>query len=235
MDTHFQNIQRRLKYNNSVTTVVNGSTGPTGANGLDGKDGERGPKGEDGIGMTGPTGPSGGPIGPEGPVGPIGPTGYTGIQGPTGPQGVIGPVGPLALKKSVVFTKSTNQYTEADQGGFIYVNGWVKNLDDEDCFTTDSVHLTIREKGTYLVIATISISNLMTNYISFECVNKYNEKIPTVSAGDICGPIISSKKSMIIHGIIAVNEDNYAFKIITKSLIGNLQINSCSQITISQM
>jgi hypothetical protein len=235
MDINFQNIQRRLKYKTDIGNVNNGGFGATGPTGANGKDGLNGESGKDGLSITGPTGPSGGPIGPTGCTGSMGMMGYTGYTGYTGCQGPTGPIGPQAQKHSAVFTKKSNQLIENITDDLIYIDGWTKNLDTDEYFSTDSVHITINQKGTYFFIATVSISNLMTNYISFECVNKVNEKIVTLSTADLCGPVISTKKSTIIHGIIVADQDNFSFKIISRNLKGNVTINSTCHISIHEM
>jgi hypothetical protein len=57
----------------------------------------------------------------------------------------------------------------------------------------------------------------------------------TLSSADLCGPVISTKKSTTIHGIIVVDQENFSFKIISRNLKGNVTINSICHISMYEM
>jgi hypothetical protein len=219
MDTNFQNIKRQLLYKNKDEKMLIGATGPegpTGPMGYQGMPGEQGFNGE--IGPTGPQGPQGiqGPIGPEG-----GPRGDAGPTGPPGPIGEVGPVGPRG---------EVGPSGKSCAMAFAFDNeSWVKlSLDDEDnVFTVNGDLITINETGIYFISASIGITNLLINYVSFSCVNSNDNPINTVCTSGINGPVMG-RLSTQLQGIIKV-DDILSFKL--KSSNG-IKLNNQSQIVI---
>lgn len=235
MDTNFQNIKRQLAYKNKDVSNIDkqlivgseGPTGPIGPMGHKGDPGEQGFKGD--IGSTGPQGeqgvqgiqgPANGPVGPIGPIGPPGQPGPMGTQGNMGPTGPKGDMGPVGKSKSVGMT-------------FIKtVDGWMKNdklSDDANIFNTKDDIISINEKGIYVILITISLTNVLVNQISYSVVDENNNNIISVSKGVVNGPLMG-KVSCYIHGIINVEEDKLNFKL--SSSINNISLNTDSQITI---
>jgi hypothetical protein len=94
----------------------------------------------------------------------------------------------------------------------------------------------ILNKVSYQVIININISELMTNNISFYCINsKTNLPVDTISTVYINGPILGkSQVTGIIHGIINV-ENNFSFKVVSNALQGSVVINDTSQITLIKL
>jgi hypothetical protein len=218
MDTNFQNIKRQLLYKNKdEKMLVAGSTGPegpTGPMGYQGMPGEQGFQGEIGptgpAGIQGPTGPEGGPKGDIGPTGPPGPIGEV---GPVGPRGEAGPSG-KPTTCAMVFTFDNES--------------WIK-LDDseENVFTTNGEMININESGTYFISASISVTNLLINYVSFSCVSNDDKTIKTVCTSGINGPVMG-RLSTQLQGIIKVDGE-LSFKIKSSN---EIKLNNQSQIVI---
>lgn len=218
MDTNFQNIKRQLMYKNKdEKMLISGSTGPegpTGPMGYQGMPGEQGFQGE-----IGPTGPAGiqGPIGPEGgPQGEVGPPGPPGPQGEPGPvgRGEAGPSGGKPTTCAMVFTFNNES--------------WIKLEDDaENVFTTNGEMININQTGTYFISASICVTNLLINYISFSCVSNGDKTINTVCTSGINGPVMG-RLSTQLQGIIKV-DDILSFKIKSSN---EIKLNNQSQIII---
>lgn len=252
---------KRIKFTNNVKTIekVCEIPGPTGPSGSPGLAGPTGPKGLQGI--RGPLGPSGGPPGPigeQGPTGPIGelgpsgpagekgpkgdigekgPEGIAGLKGDVGEQGPVGPVGPAGIPpqaKGVVFKRSNQQLVENKTGDVISINGWqkVEGLDTSNTFETDGVNLKLSEPGLYYIMITINITNILTNYVTFKCVDKSDHVYPSLSLGGISGPLMGIKSTMI-HGLLCKKEEQpLFFKVVSDNIVGNMTINDDCQITI---
>jgi len=243
MDVNYQNIRRRLMFQNSTNnSITSNITGPIGHTGPQGQTGEKGLDGISGIdGPTGATGPQGkvgptGPLGvPKGPVGPTGFTGPTGYLGPTGPEGPLGPTGvagPRSKSYGAVFSKSENQIIQNSNGIGILSN-WVKNneiTDDEGIFSVENDKIKIQGKGMFYISCNINISNLLSSAVVFNVYDENNNVIGTVSNGEASGPLLTNQ-SCFMHGIINITEDSKEIKLGTKTNVNNLFINS-SQITL---
>ena len=258
-DTNFQNIRRRLIYKNkkdgllsslpveiqSITNSIDkiGITGPQGQQGPQGPTGPEGlsiigPTGPEGVkgakGDVGPKGPPGGPVGPKGPSGDLGPTGPQGPQGPIGAKGDVGPEGPSSKNSGCVFSKKDIQKINNNNATNISsINNWEKLslADEEDVFQITDDLITIKKNGVYFFNATITVSNLFSNILTFYCVNSNNgnEVMKSISTAIVDGPLMGTK-STYLHGIIKV-DDNFNFKIVS-STQGSFNINKETQITI---
>jgi hypothetical protein len=218
MDTNFQNIKRQLLYKNKDEKMLiigaTGPEGPTGPMGYQGMPGEQGFQGE-----VGPTGPQGiqGPIGPEGgPRGDVGPTGPQGLIGEIGPVGPRGEVGPPGTPKTcaMVFTIDNDSWMKLSQ-------------DDENVFTTNGELININQAGIYFISASIGVTNLLINYVSFYCVKSDNTPINTVCTSGINGPVMGRLYTQL-QGIIKV-DGNLSFKIKSSN---EIKLNNQSQIVI---
>ena len=247
-DTNFQNIRRRLLYKSkkdgllspsvitSTDTFVEGPMGPTGPTGPDGLTiiGPTGPEGPKGLkGDVGPKGPPGGPLGPKGPPGELGPTGPQGPIGPVGQKGDIGPAGPSSRNPSCIFSKKdTQQINNNSAMNVSSINNWeiIQPLLDEDLFQTTGDMITIKKSGTYFFNATITVSNLFSNILTFNCINNNNEPIKSISTAIVDGPLMGTK-STYLHGIINVVDSEFSFKV-SSSTQGSFNINKETQITI---
>lgn len=131
---------------------------------------------------------------------------------------------------SIVIKKNSPQVVSQVKDG-CYINGWSSSI-VSDTFITDTVNIVILKKGTYQVIINVNVSKLMTNTISFYCMNsKTNLPIDTMSMLHISGPLMGSSQSTgIIQGIITV-DSNLSFKVVSNTVNGSLIINE-SQISI---
>ena len=240
-DTNFQNIRRRLIYKSrkdgllspsevTSTETVEGPTGPTGPDGLSvvGPTGPEGPKGFKGD--AGQKGPPGGPIGPKGPHGELGPTGPQGPIGPIGERGNVGPEGPSSKNPSCVLSKKDIQKING-----IYISSSIKNWEkiqsllDDDLFNVEDDLITIKKSGMYFFNATITVSNIFSNILTFNCTNKNNEPIKSISTAIVDGPLMGTK-STYLHGIINVDSE-FSFKV-SSSTQGSFNVNKETQITI---
>jgi hypothetical protein len=218
MDTNFQNVKRQLLYKNKDEKMIiigaTGPEGPTGPMGYQGMPGEQGFQGE-----IGPTGPQGiqGPIGPEGgPRGEIGPTGPQGPIGEVGPVGPRGEVGPSGKPKTCAIALGFNN------------ESWEKlSEDDENVFTTNGGMININHSGTYFISASICITNLLINYVSFSFVDSNDVIINTVCTSGINGPVMG-RLSTQLQGIIKV-DDKLSFRIKSTN---EIKLNNQSQIVI---
>jgi hypothetical protein len=248
-DTNFQNIRRRLIYKSkkdnllSPSTVIStetvfgsaGPTGPTGPEGLSiiGPIGPTGPEGPKGLkGDAGPKGPPGGPIGPKGPQGELGPTGPQGPIGPAGERGEMGPVGPSSRNPSCIFSKKdVQQINNSNATNVSSIKNWekIQSLLDDDLFQTADDLITIKKSGTYFFNATITVSNLFSNILTFNCINNNNEPIKSISTAIVDGPLMGTK-STYLHGIINVDGE-FSFKV-ASSTQGSFNVNKETQITI---
>ena len=238
MDTNFQNIQRKLKYNNrnmseTERQMMMGPTGPEGAMGPMGYQGMPGERGFDGPeGPTGPAGPPG-PKGPEG--GPPGPIGPKGDSGPPGPKGDMGPPGPSGNSSSkgigCVFNKGSDENVTSYENTFV-ISDWMKNImipDDELCFSVEDNHIKINKPGLYFVVININLKNLLLNNVSFYCTDKNNGLISTISKSIINGPIMGTTCG-ILQGLIYSENETY-FKVVSND-VGNVVIIHDSNITV---
>lgn len=228
MNVNYQNISRQLRYNSIDQPQVLPEKGCQGDKGDQGEKGDKGDQGEKGE---------------KGDKGDKGDTGEQGIPGENigivGPPGPTGPMGPMYKKSSMVFKKSNTQNvtqnTETDDS--CYVNGWTPSeLLSTDKFSTDSVNITILEKGIYQIIINVNISELLTNNISFFCFNNTtNLPVENVSEVHITGPIVGTSQSTgIIHGIINV-ESTLSFKVVSNTVQGSLTINDSTQISLVEI
>jgi hypothetical protein len=131
---------------------------------------------------------------------------------------------------SIIIKKKTPQIVTQLKDS-LYINGWSSSI-VSDTFITDTVNIVILKKGTYQVIINVNVSKLMTNTISFYCMNsKTNLPIDTMSMLHMTGPLMGNSQSTgIIHGIITV-EGNLSFKVVSNTVNGSLIINE-SQISI---
>ena len=231
MNVNYQNITRQLRYNSASVPATKAEVSccvlpPPAEKGDVGDKGDKGEKGDKGDkGETGERGEQGiqGEKGEE-----------TGLVGPQGPQGIPGP---LAKKSSVVFKKNNTQ--NVTQSDSCYINGWTCSTSlptSYDKFTTDTVNVMILNKGLYSITINVNISDLMTNNISFYCLNsKTNLPVENVSVLHISGPILNqSQTTGIIHGIINV-DTNLSFKVVSNTVQGLLTINETSQITLVEI
>lgn len=132
-------------------------------------------------------------------------------------------------KMSIVFKKNSPQEVKQLNDG-CYLTGWTSTT--SDTFITDTVNVVILKKGTYQVIINVNISNMMTNNISFFCLNsKTNIPLENVSTLHMTGPLLGTSQSTgIIHGIITV-DTNLSFKVVSNPVKGSLVIKQ-SQITL---
>ena len=218
MDINFQNIKRQMLYKNKDEKMIiigaTGPEGPTGPMGYQGMPGEQGFQGE-----LGPTGPQGiqGHIGPEGgPRGEVGPTGPPGPIGEVGPVGPRGEVGPSGTPKTctMVFTFDNDS--------------WIKLTEDEEnVFTTNDKMININHSGTYFISASISVTNLLINYVLFSFVSSDEKPINTVCTSGINGPVMG-RLSTQLQGIIKV-DGNLSFKLKSSN---EIKLNNQSQIVI---
>jgi hypothetical protein len=131
---------------------------------------------------------------------------------------------------SIVFKKNTAQpVTQLHDG--CYLNGW-SSASLSDTYITDTVNIVILKKGTYQVIINVNVSELMTNTISFYCLNsKTNLPVENMSVLHMTGPLLGKSQSTgIIHGIMTV-DTNLSFKVVSNTVNGSLVINE-SQISI---
>jgi hypothetical protein len=250
---------RKIKFSSdgkkTVQTLcaITGPAGPIGIQGPTGPTGEVGPIGPVGD-PGGPTGPAGiagpaGPVGPIGPIGPegsVGPAGVQGVAGPTGPagekgeKGDVGPQGVIGLTpegKGAVFKKQNAQSIENKVGDVISINGWQKigDIDVTNSFDTDGVNIRFKEAGLYSVIITITMTNILSNYVTFKCVDKSGNALPTLSVAGTAGPIMGIR-STYIHGILRKSsEDDLAVKIISENIVGNTTINDDCHISIYKL
>lgn len=235
MDTNFQNIQRKLKYNNrnmseNTDKQMTGPTGPEGPMGPIGYEGSQGERGFDGpMGPTGSSGPPG-PRGPEGgPPGPQGPKGDVGPQGPPGPAGLGVSLSSKGL--GCVFNKGSDQNVLSYENSFI-VSDWMKNvmIPDEDlCFSVEDNHIKINKPGLYFVVVNINLKNLLLNNVSFYCSDKNNGIISTISKSIINGPIMGTTCG-ILQGLIYSDSETY-FKVVSND-VSNVIITHDSNITV---
>jgi hypothetical protein len=230
MDTNFQNIQRKLKYNNRNmfdNKTMTGPTGPEGPMGPIGYEGAQGERGFDGpMGPTGPPGPQG-LRGPEG--GPTGPQGPKGDIGPPGPQGLDGSLSYKGL--GCIFNKGSDQNVLSYENTFI-VSDWMKNImipDEDLCFSLEDNHIKINKPGLYFVIVNINLKNLLLNNVSFYCTDKNNSIISTVSKSIINGPIMGTTCGML-QGLIYSENETY-FKVVSND-VSNVIITHDSTITV---
>ena len=245
-DTNFQNIRRRLIYKSkkdglistSVVTsseTVEGPIGPIGPTGPEGLSiiGPTGPEGPKGLkGDVGPKGPPGGPLGPKGPPGELGPTGPQGPMGPIGERGNVGPTGPSSKNPSCVFgKKDTQQINNGNAANISSVKNWekIQSLLDDDLFQVADDLITIKKSGMYFFNATITVSNLFSNMLTFNCTNNNNEPIKSISTAIVDGPLMGTK-STYLHGIINVDGE-FSFKV-SSSTQGSFNVNKETQITI---
>ena len=228
MNVNYQNLARQMKYNSAKVAPASSSVvappliekGDPGERGEKGDTGEKGPKGDKGdAGMRGEQGEKG-EKGEE-----------TGVVGPTGPQG---PQGITSKKSSIVFKKNNTQ-TAALSNDNCYINGWMASA-LTDKFTSDTVNIMILNKGLYQVIINLNISELMTNNVSFHCLNnKTSLPVENVSLVHISGPLINNSQATgVIHGIINV-ESTLSFKIVSNNVQGSLIIHDTSQITLIEL
>lgn len=218
-NTNFQNIKRQLLYQNKddkrLIIGATGPEGPTGPMGYQGMPGEQGFQGE--IGPTGPPGIQG-PIGPEGgPRGEVGPTGPPGPIGEVGPVGPRGEVGPSGTPKTctMVFTFDNECWVKLTED------------DDENVFTVNGENININHSGTYFISASLCVTNLLINYVSFSCVSSDDIIINTVCTSGINGPVMG-RLSTQLQGIIKIN-DKLNFKIKSSN---EIKLNNQSQIVI---
>jgi len=236
MDTNFQNIQRKLKYNNrnmSDNTDKQTMTGPTGPEGPMGPIGYEGASGERGFdGPMGPTGPAGppGPRGPEGgPPGPCGPKGDIGPQGPPGPPG--SGVSLSSKGFGCFFNKGSDENVTSYENAFV-ISDWMKNImipDEELCFTVEDNHIKINKPGLYFVVVNINLKNLLLNNVSFYCTDKNDGLISTISKSIINGPIMGTTCG-ILQGLIYSENETY-FKVISND-VSNVMITHDTNITV---
>jgi hypothetical protein len=260
-NTSFQNLQRKLNYQNrngidysmvrgiDITNNLVGQTGPLGPTGPVGPKGDKGEKGD--LGRKGDRGERGekgdkGDQGPEGgPTGPTGPAGEKGEQGIQGEKGEKGDIGPQGISGDVAKSQACSFYKRLPQiilqnnmNSTVYLSEWSKSesIDEFNVFDTDGVNIFMKEKGLYFVMITVSVSNLMASNVTFGVYDsKTNEKLNSVCEGVVSGPAMNNV-SCFLHGFVRNDKDDiYGVKIMSENILGNLNINTQTHISINKV